>query len=50
MSDKDIFREKLQSLISKFEKDKAYYLSKGYTGSSGKNRFFKPFFKRLTGA
>jgi hypothetical protein len=26
----EIFREKLQNLISKFEKDKNHYLSKGY--------------------
>ncbi len=30
MSDIDSFKEKLQSLISKFEKDKTHYLSKGY--------------------
>ena len=30
MPNKDVFSEKLQSLISKFEKDKSHYLSKGY--------------------
>ncbi|MCX5719204.1 MAG: hypothetical protein NT055_04430 [Nitrospirae bacterium] len=30
MSDIDSFKEKLQSLITKFEKDKTHYLSKGY--------------------
>jgi len=29
MPDIDSFREKLQSLIAKFEKDKPHYLSKG---------------------
>ena len=30
MPDIDSFKEKLLSLISKFEKDKTHYLSKGY--------------------
>jgi hypothetical protein len=30
MPDIDDFRERLQNLISKFEKDKNHYLSKGY--------------------
>ena len=30
MADIDSFREKLQTLITKFEKDKTHYLSKGY--------------------
>ncbi len=30
MTNIDSFSEKLQNLITKFEKDKAHYLSKGY--------------------
>jgi len=30
MSDINSFREKFQSLITKFEKDKTHYVSKGY--------------------
>ena len=30
MADINSFKEKLQSLSAKFEKDKAHYLSKGY--------------------
>ncbi|KAF0144076.1 MAG: hypothetical protein FD156_2120 [Nitrospirae bacterium] len=47
MSDKDIFREKLQNLISKFEKDKAHYLSKGYPEAQVRIDFLNPFFKAL---
>ena len=47
MSDKDIFREKLQSLISKFEKDKTHYLSKGYPEAQVRIDFLNPFFEAL---
>jgi type I restriction-modification system DNA methylase subunit len=47
MSDIDSFREELQSLISKFEKDKNYYLSKGYLEAQVRLDFINPFFKAL---
>jgi type I restriction-modification system DNA methylase subunit len=47
MSDIDSFREKLQALISKFEKDKAHYLSKGYPEAQVRIDFLNPFFKAL---
>ncbi len=47
MSDIDSFREKLQSLISKFEKDKPHYLSKGYPEAQVRIDFINPLFKAL---
>jgi type I restriction-modification system DNA methylase subunit len=47
MSDIESFREELQSLISKFEKDKNYYLSKGYLEAQVRIDFINPFFKAL---
>ncbi len=47
MSDIDSFREKLQPLISKLEKDKNYYLSKGYLEAQVRLDFINPFFKAL---
>lgn len=48
MSDIDSFREELQSLISKFEKDKHYYLSKGYPAILHINLWEFYIFKNLT--
>jgi len=47
MSDINSFREKLQGLISKFEKDKTHYLSKGYPEAQVRLDFLNPFFKAL---
>jgi hypothetical protein len=47
MSDIDSFREKLQSLVSKFEKDKTHYLSKGYPEAQVRVDFINPFFTAL---
>ncbi len=47
MPDKEIFREKLKVLISKFEKDKTHYLSKGYIEAQVRIDFINPFFKAL---
>jgi len=47
MSDIDSFRKELQSLISKFEKDKNYYLSKGYPEAQVRIDFINPFFEAL---
>ncbi|MDI6801052.1 MAG: hypothetical protein QMD01_03205 [Thermodesulfovibrionales bacterium] len=41
------FKEKLYSLISKFEKDKDRYLSKGYLEAQVRIDFLNPFFKAL---
>jgi len=43
----EIFKEKLQALISKFEKDKTHYLSKGYLEAQVRIDFINPFFKAL---
>jgi len=43
----ETFREKLQTLISKFEKDKYHYLSKGYLEAQVRIDFINPFFKAL---
>jgi predicted type IV restriction endonuclease len=45
MPDIDSFREKLHSLIAKFEKDKTRYLSKGYLEAQVRIDFINPFFK-----
>ena len=47
MTDIDSFREELQSLISKFEKDRNYYLSKGYPEAQVRLDFINPFFNAL---
>jgi len=47
MSDIDSFREKLQSLITKFEKNKTHYLSKGYPEAQVRVDFINPLFKAL---
>src|SRR4030043_2001381 len=47
MPDIDSFREKLQTLITKFEKDKTHYLSKGYPEAQVRLDFINPFFKAL---
>ncbi len=47
MGDIDIFKEKLNALISKFEKDKVHYLSKGYLEAQVRIDFINPFFKAL---
>ena len=47
MSDIDSFREKLESLIFKLEKDKPHYLSKGYPEAQVRIDFLNPFFKAL---
>jgi len=43
----ETFREKLQTLIAKFEKDKTHYLSKGYLEAQVRIDFINPFFKAL---
>jgi type I restriction-modification system DNA methylase subunit len=47
MSDIDSFREKLWALISKFEKDRHHYLSKGYPEAQVRLDFLNPIFKAL---
>ena len=47
MSDINSFRERLLTLISKFEKDKTHYLSKGYPEAQVRIDFLNPFFKAL---
>ncbi|MBM4129246.1 MAG: hypothetical protein FJ243_03890, partial [Nitrospira sp.] len=47
MSDLDSFKEKLHVLITKFEKDKIYYLSKGYLEAQVRIDFINPFFEAL---
>ena len=42
MADIDSFREKLQTLITKFEKDKTHYLSKGYPEAQVRVDFINP--------
>lgn len=43
----EAFREKIESLAAKFEKDKAHYLSKGYPEAQVRLDFLDPFFKAL---
>ncbi|MDA8215609.1 MAG: N-6 DNA methylase [Nitrospiraceae bacterium] len=43
----ETFREKLQTLITKFEKDKTHYLSKGYLEAQVRIDFINPLFKAL---
>lgn len=47
MSEIGSFREKLESLVLKFDKDKAHYLSKGYPEAQLRIDFINPFFKAL---
>ena len=41
----NLFREKLQNLIAKFDKDKAHYLSKGYPKAQVRLDFINPLFE-----
>jgi hypothetical protein len=43
----ETFRERLQTLITKFQKDKTHYLSKGYLEAQVRIDFINPFFKAL---
>ncbi len=43
----ETFRERLASLVAKFEKDKAHYLSKGYPEAQVRVDFINPLFKAL---
>ncbi len=45
--DKEPFKEKLLSLISKFDKDKHHYLSKSYIEAQVRQDFIDPFFEAL---
>ena len=45
--DKEPFKEKLLSLISKFEKDKHHYLSKNYLEAQVRQDFINPMFEAL---
>lgn len=47
MQEKESFRERLQSLVTKFEKDKAHYISKGYPEAQVRLDFINHFFKAL---
>ncbi len=47
MSDINSFKEKLQNLIIKFEKDKHHYLSKDYLEAQVRQDFINPFFEAL---
>jgi type I restriction-modification system DNA methylase subunit len=47
MADIDSFKEKLQTLIQKFEKDKNHYLSKNYLEAQVRIDFINPLFKAL---
>jgi type I restriction-modification system DNA methylase subunit len=47
LTDINSFREILQNLISKFEKDKNHYLSKGYPEAQVRIDFLNPFFEAL---
>ena len=47
MSGIDAFREKLQVLVSKFEKDKHHYISKGYPEAQVRIDFLNPLFEAL---
>ena len=44
---KEVFKEKLISLIHKFEKDKHHYLSKGYLEAEVRQDFLDPLFDAL---
>jgi type I restriction-modification system DNA methylase subunit len=47
MADIMSFKEKLQTLVTKFEKDKTHYGSKGYPEAQVRIDFLNPFFKAL---
>ncbi len=47
MSDINSFRDKIGALISKFEKDRHHYLSKGYPEAQVRVDFLNPLFKAL---
>lgn len=47
MTDITSFRDKLQSLVAKFEKDKPHYLSKGYPEAQVRIDFLNPLFEAL---
>ncbi len=47
MTGVDSFREKLHTLVNKFEKDKTHYLSKGYPEAQVRIDFINPFFEAL---
>jgi len=49
MSSVEDFRKTLQDLISKFEKDRNHYLSKGYLEAQVRIDFINPFFNALAG-
>lgn len=44
---KDIFEKTLLSLVRKFEKDKTYYLAKGYPEAQVRIDFLNPFSQAL---
>ncbi|MDP2682419.1 MAG: N-6 DNA methylase [Deltaproteobacteria bacterium] len=45
--DKELFREKLFSLIGKFDKDKHHYISKNYLEAQVRQDFINPMFEAL---
>lgn len=47
LNTKEHFKEKLLSLIQKFEKDKHYYLSKEYLEAQVREDFITPLFEAL---
>lgn len=47
MTDINSFREKIQVLVGKFERDKTHYLSKGYPEAQVRIDFVNPFFEAL---
>jgi hypothetical protein len=47
VQDIETFKEKLEFLITKFEKDKHHYLSKGYLEAQLRIDFLNPFFEAL---
>ncbi|MDA8106485.1 MAG: Eco57I restriction-modification methylase domain-containing protein [Nitrospiraceae bacterium] len=47
MADISSFKDRLQTLVAKFEKDKHHYLSKGYPEAQVRIDFLNPFFESL---
>jgi len=47
MSDINTFKQTIHALITKFEKDKHHYLSKGYLEAQVRQDFINPFFEAL---
>jgi predicted type IV restriction endonuclease len=41
------FKETVEKLIRRFESDRSYYLSKGYSEAQARVDFITPFFKAL---